>query len=170
MEFDYQPTLKGQLLELRPLRHGDFEALFRVASDPLIWTQHPNSDRYKPEIFDEFFRDALQSGGALIATDALTGAVIGSSRFHGHDPKTREVEIGWSFLARSCWGGYYNGEMKRLMLAHAFRFVDSVLFLVGPENRRSQRALEKIGAVYEGRRDDAPRGARVCYRIKAAWA
>ena len=105
MSFDLQPTLKGALLELRPLRSEDFDPLYAVASDALIWAQHPSSDRYKQEVFREFFREALQSGGALVAIDSATGRVIGSSRFHQHDPSQSEVEIGWTFLARSRWGG-----------------------------------------------------------------
>ena len=148
--FDPQPTLQGDLLELRPLRAEDWDALFRVAADPLIWEQHPDHDRWKEGVFRTFFQDALDSGGALIAFDRATGAVIGSSRYFGYDAEKSVVEIGWSFLARAYWGGVYNGEMKRLMLEHAFRSVARVLFIIGPENRRSQRAVEKIGGVRSG--------------------
>ena len=132
MSFALQPTLKGDLLGLGPLRPEDFHDLYAVASDPLIWEQHPVRNRYKEEVFKEFFREALESGGALIATDSKDGRVIGSSRFHGYDQEKSEIEIGWTFLARSHWGGIYNREMKQLMLRHAFRFVNSVIFLVGP--------------------------------------
>ena len=168
MPFDLQPILRGELVELRPLRAEDFEELYAVASDPLIWEQHPASDRYKEEVFREFFREALESGGALVASDAKTGRVIGSSRFHGYDEAKGEVEIGWTFLARSRWGGLYNGEMKRLMLAHAFRFVESVVFLVGPENLRSRRAVEKIGGVLEGRGTSSVGRDSVVYRVSAS--
>src|SRR5215470_1879204 len=134
MSFDLQPILKGELLELRPLRAEDFQDLYAVASDPLIWEQHPIKDRYKEEVFKGFFREALESGGALIAIDSKDGHVVGSSRFHGFDEEKSEIEVGWTFLARSRWGGIYNGEMKRLMLHHAFRFVNRVIFLVGPQN------------------------------------
>ena len=150
MSFDRQPVLIGDLLELRPLRAEDFDALFRVASDPLIWEQHPESHRYQEATFRAFFADALNSGGALVAIDRASGRIIGSSRFHGYDPEQSVVEIGWSFLARAYWGGRYNGEMKRLMLEHAFRWVNRVIFVIGPENRRSQRAVEKIGGVRAG--------------------
>jgi RimJ/RimL family protein N-acetyltransferase len=162
--FDLQPRLAGDLLELRPLREDDYAALFAVASDPLIWEQHPCSDRYKDEVFKEFFREAMESGGALIATDRKDGRVIGSSRFFGHNAELSEIEIGWTFLARSHWGGTYNREMKRLMLAHAFQFVESVIFMVGPSNFRSQRAVEKIGGVRVG---TVERGGResVVFRI-----
>lgn len=168
MPFDLQPVLRGERLELRPLREEDFDALFAVASDPLIWKQHPDSDRYEEPVFRQFFRDAIESGGALVAVDLEDGRIIGSSRFHGYDEARSEVEIGWTFLARSHWGGVYNGEMKRLMLEHAFRFVDSVVFLVGPQNIRSQRALEKIGAVRDGTWANATGRESALYRIMAA--
>src|SRR5262245_13739814 len=107
LPFDLQPVLKGELLELRPLRPEDFQVLFAVASDPLIWEQHPAKDRYKEEVFKEFFREALESGGAFIAIDSKDGQVIGSSRFHGYNEEKSEIEIGWTFLARSHWGGLY---------------------------------------------------------------
>jgi RimJ/RimL family protein N-acetyltransferase len=147
MPFDLQPVLRSDLILLTPLRRDHFAELYSVASDPLIWEQHPASDRYQEDVFKEFFREALDSGRALVIADARDGRIIGSSRFHGYSEETSEIEIGWTFLARTHWGGTYNGEVKRLMLDHAFRFVNTVVFLVGAQNLRSQRALEKIGAV-----------------------
>jgi N-acetyltransferase len=166
--FDLQPTLKGSLLELRPLRASDFAELYAVARDPLIWEQHPANDRWQEDVFKAFFQEALDSGGALIAIDAKGGQVIGSSRFHGYDEQRSEIEIGWTFLARSHWGGAYNREMKELMLRHAFKFVDRVVFLIGPQNLRSQRAVEKIGGVRIGLRRDASGRHSVVYLITAA--
>src|SRR6266852_9256348 len=165
MSFDLQPILKGELLELRPLRAEDFHDLYAVAADPLIWEQHPIKDRYKEEVFKEFFREALETGGALIAIDSEDGQVIGSSRFHGYDQEKSEIEIGWTFLARSHWGGIYNRDMKRLMLEHAFRFVEHVIFVIGTQNLRSQRAVEKIGAVRVGSRTDAGGRESFVYQI-----
>ena len=139
-----------------------------MAADPLIWEQHPAKDRYQEEQFRVFFREALESGGALVAIDTKDGRVIGSSRFHGYDGDKSEVEIGWTFLARSHWGGRYNGEMKQLMLQHAFRFVDRVVFLVGLHNRRSQRAVEKLGGMRVGSRPDASGRDSIVYEITAA--
>jgi len=167
MPFDLQPVLKGELLELRPLRQDDFAALYAVASDPLIWELHPSPDRYKPDVFKEFFREAMESGGALIALDARDGRVIGSSRYHGYDEEKSEIEIGWTFLARSHWGGTYNKAMKQLMLRHAFTFVKSVVFMVGPENWRSQKAMEKIGGVRIEPRKNWKGRVSVVYQITA---
>jgi len=151
--FELQPRLVGELIEVRPLQPQDWEELFAVAADPLIWEQHPTRERYQEKVFGEFFREALETGSAFVVLDRKTGKIIGSSRYSGFDRAQGVVEIGWTFLARAYWGGAYNGELKRLMLDHAFRFVDRVVFGVGVTNLRSQKALEKIGAVRIGRRD-----------------
>jgi RimJ/RimL family protein N-acetyltransferase len=168
MPFDLQPCLTGDLVQLRPLRAEDYPGLYAMAADPLLWEQHPCSDRYQEEVFQAFFREALASGSALLAIDRKTGRTIGSSRFHGYDEAKSEIEIGWTFLARSHWGGVYNGEMKRLMLQHAFQFVRSVIFVVGVCNYRSQRAMEKIGGVRAGSKVDASGRESVIYRIEAS--
>ncbi len=168
MVFEYQPVLKGQLVEVRPLQPEDCEDLYAVAADPLIWEQHPVKTRHERQGFLMFFRESLASGGALAVIDAKTHRLIGSSRFHGWDARRSEVEIGWTFLARSYWGGTYNRELKELMLRHAFRFVDRVVFLVGLENVRSQRAVEKIGAARVGQRPDAGGRDSYLYAITAS--
>ena len=146
MDFDLQPTLRGKLIEIRPLNLDDFDALFEAARDPLIWEQHPENDRYKREVFQRFFDGAMELKGAFAVIDRKSGRIIGSSRYCKLNAIEREVEIGWTFLERRFWGGTYNGELKSLMLEHAFRFVDRVVFVVGDNNLRSQKALKKIGA------------------------
>ncbi|HYR76833.1 MAG TPA: GNAT family N-acetyltransferase [Pyrinomonadaceae bacterium] len=168
--FELQPHLVGDLLELRPLRPEDWESLFAVASDPLIWEQHPAHDRYQEEVFREFFHEALATGGAFVVIDRKTQKIVGSSRYFGFDSSKREIEIGWTFLARSHWGGKYNAELKQLMLDHAFKFVESVVFLIGATNVRSQKAIEKIGGVMTERREqtnaDGETVQNVVYQIK----
>jgi RimJ/RimL family protein N-acetyltransferase len=166
--FDLQPTLSGELVALRPLAATDRPGLFAVASDPLIWEQHPVPDRYREEEYAEFFEQALASGGALVVLESGTGQVIGSSRYHGYDETRSEIEVGWTFLARSHWGGRFNREVKYLMLRHAFRFVERVVFVVGLANQRSQRAVESIGGVVVGARPDAGGNASVLYEVTAA--
>ena len=143
--FELQPTLSGADLRLRPLAAGDFDALFAVASDPAIWAVHPANDRWQKPVFQRFFDEALASGGALVAIDPATGRLIGSSRYDFGRAGPGEIEIGWTFLSRDYWGGAMNAVLKRAMLSHAFRFVDRVIFVVGEHNRRSRRAMEKIG-------------------------
>jgi RimJ/RimL family protein N-acetyltransferase len=146
VEFDLQPILKGTLIELRPLTSTDFDGLFGAARDPLIWEQHPESDRYKRENFQRYFDGAIESRGAFAIIERKSGRIIGSSRYCNLNAAEREVEIGWTFLERAFWGGSHNRELKSLMLDHAFRFVDRVVFVVGENNLRSQKALQKIGA------------------------
>lgn len=151
---DRQPVLEGERLLLRPLRADDWEALFAVASDPEIWAIHPQHDRWHEPVFRAYFADALKQGGALAVIDRATGVIIGSSRMQAHDPADGgSVEIGWTFLARSHWGGPFNREMKRLMLGHALKFVERVDFRVGEGNLRSRRAMEKIGGRLSDRSD-----------------
>jgi N-acetyltransferase len=147
---DLQPTLVGDNLLLRPLTEDDWEAMYAVASDPLLWEVHPASDRYKKPVFREYFAGAMSSRGALAVIDRATGNIIGGSRYSNFVAERNEIEIGWSFLARDFWGGPYNREMKTLMLSHAFRFFDSIRFNIGATNIRSRRAIEKIGAVLDG--------------------
>ena len=144
---DRQPVLEGERLLLRPLTSDDWEALYAVASDRELWAGHPAHDRWQEGVFGAFFEDALANGGALAVIDKGTGLVVGSSRYQGFDPAHGgSVEIGWTFLARRLWGKGYNAEMKRLMLAHAFRFVETVLFRVGESNAISRGAMANIGA------------------------
>jgi len=167
MPFELQPTLRGDLVELRPLRPDDWDAVYTAASDPLIWAQHPESDRYQPDVFRRYFDGGIDSGGAFVVLDRRTGAVIGSTRYSGYDEAGGVVEIGWTFLTRDYWGGSYNREMKRLLVEHALRFVPRVIFSVGKTNLRSQRAMEKIGGVRTGERINAAGHDSVVFEITA---
>jgi RimJ/RimL family protein N-acetyltransferase len=168
--FELQPTLTGPRLELRPLRPEDFEALYAAAGDPLIWAVHPEPDRHKRDVFEGFFAAALKSKGALAVYDRSTGRMIGSSRYYDLDAEKSEIVIGYTFLTREYWGGSFNREMKTLMLDHAFRFVNAVVFHVGEHNVRSRRAMEKIGGVLSGVFEKTDAGGRtrrnVIYRIE----
>ena len=143
---DWQPTLEGDHVLLRPTRLDDWDEMFAAASDPLIWIGHPAKDRYTHPVFRKYFDAALESGGALTIIQKETGRIVGCSRYHDYQPERSRVEIGYTFLVRSCWGGAVNGEVKRLMLTYAFRFIDTVQFAVAADNIRSRRACEKIGA------------------------
>ncbi|MES2514424.1 MAG: GNAT family N-acetyltransferase [Bacteroidota bacterium] len=148
--FNLQPTLESEFIRIEPLQLSDFERLFKVASDPLIWEQHPNKDRYKREVFETFFKGAIESGGAFLVFDNKTNEVIGSSRFYDFDAEHNQVLIGYTFFARSRWGSIYNLALKSLMINHAFQFVNSMVFHVGAGNIRSQKAIEKLGAMKVG--------------------
>jgi RimJ/RimL family protein N-acetyltransferase len=174
MPFDLQPTLANEWIDLRPLRADDFEPLFAVASDPLIWEQHPTRTRYQRDVFQKYFTGGMESGGALLVYDKKTRQLLGCSRYYDFDEAKREVVIGYTFIARSHWGNVaginYNRQVKTLMLDHAFRFVDAVLFHVGATNLRSRAAVQKLGAkliaeapiAYYGE----PSNANVIFRIE----
>jgi RimJ/RimL family protein N-acetyltransferase len=151
MAFTLQPThLHNELVTIHPLVPEDFERLYKVASDPLIWEQHPNKNRYRKEDFTTYFTGAIASKGAFIVCDAKTGAVIGSSRLCEHNKEDKSIDIGYTFLARSHWGGPYNKALKTLMLNHAFTFVNTVIFHIGANNIRSQKSIVRFGAVKTG--------------------
>lgn len=142
-----QPHLGNANVSLRPLMEEDRAPLYSVAKDPLIWEQHPAHDRWQTHVFNSFFDDCLASGGGLVALDPKSGAIIGASRYDTGRVSAGEVEIGWTFLARSHWGTLTNPSMKALMIAHALQHYERTLFLIGENNRRSRRAVEKIGAL-----------------------
>lgn len=143
--FDIQPVLEGEKLILRPLRADDFDALYAIASDPAIWSQHPYRDRYKHEVFTGFFDQAMASNGAFAIIDRATSEMIGSTRFSNYDAAASEIEIGWTFYATSYWRNGTNREVKALMLRHVFAHVEAVLFQIGAENHRSRIAVERLG-------------------------
>ncbi len=165
--FDRQPVLEGRNVRIRPMRPDDLEALYAVAGDPAVWAQHPASDRHLRPVFERMFEESIASQGAMVVEDKASGAVIGSSRYHLADPSLPRVEIGWSYLARSHWGGETNREVKTLLLTHAFRFVEVVSFRVGEANLRSRRAMEKIGGVLTSAREAVvlPSGVSVTHVV-----
>jgi RimJ/RimL family protein N-acetyltransferase len=139
-----QPILEDDLVKLRPLEENDFESLYEIAKDPLIWAQHPSS-RYKIDVFSGFFSESMNSKGALIIIDKSSNSIIGSTRFKPVSDVNNAVEIGWSFLSRKYWDGKYNKAIKKLMIDYAFGFMEDIVFYIGKENIRSQKAVEKIG-------------------------
>lgn len=168
--FDLQPTLEGERVLIRPINASDWEGMFKAASNPEVWSQHPISDRYTEPVFRYFFNGAIDSGSAFAFVDKESNEIIGSSRYHGLDPDLSEIEVGWTFLDTRYWGGSYNREVKKLMLEHAFKYVETVVFWVGDTNYRSRKAMEKIGGVlrdgfvYRNLRDKSY--AHVVYEIK----
>ncbi len=143
--FNLQPTLENEFIRIVPLKAEDFERLYAIASDPLIWEQHPNKDRYKREVFETFFKGAMESQGAFLVYDHKTNTVIGSSRYYEADEEKKTIAIGYTFIACDHWGGTYNPALKRLMMEHAFQHFEAVIFHIGALNLRSQKAMEKLG-------------------------
>lgn len=150
MRFNLQPTLTNELIKISQLKEEHFDEIYAVASDPLIWEQHPNKNRYQLEVFKTFFKGAIESNGAVIISDAVTNEVIGCSRYYDFDDKNNSITIGYTFLSRNYWGKNYNHALKKLMFDYAFKFVDKVILHIGATNFRSQKSIEKIGAVKTG--------------------
>ena len=144
MKINWQPILKNDFIRLQPIQADDFEKLYLVASDPFIWEQHPNKNRYKREVFQTFFEGALASGGAFLIYDNAKNEVVGSTRFYDYEEAAKTVLIGYTFYAKAAWGKGYNLAVKKIMLEYAFQFVDKVIFHVGAENFRSQKAMAKL--------------------------
>jgi len=169
-DVNLQPALTGERVIVRPVVALDWEGMFAAAADPKIWEVHPESDRYKEDVFRRYFDAALASGSAFSFVDKESGDIIGSSRFYGYDADASEIEIGWTFLSRDYWGGSWNAEIKQLMFDHAFTFVDTVVFWVGEANIRSRRATEKIGGILRPgvhRREVAGDAPYVVYEIRS---
>jgi RimJ/RimL family protein N-acetyltransferase len=142
---NWLPTLEDEVLVVRPLERSDREGLWLLASDALVWEQHPAKERGTPEGFYAYFEDALQNH-ALAVVEKSSSTLIGTSRYHPVEGFEGVVEIGWTLIGRSYWGSEYNRRLKDLMLKYAFLHVKHVVFYVNEHNFRSQKAVEKLGA------------------------
>lgn len=155
MNFSIQPILENEQLVLYPLLESDFEALYSVASDPKVWEQHPNKDRWKREVFQNFFSGAMQSKGAFKVVDKSTDELIGCTRYYDYNEAENFILIGYTFYGTSSWGKGINPQVKRLMLDYIFQFVPRVQFHIGATNLRSQIAIGRLGAKKIGEEDVA---------------
>lgn len=153
MSFNIQPIIENDKVILYPLQENDFDVLYAVASDPKIWEQHPNKDRWKKDVFLTFFEAAMQSKGAFKIVDKITENVIGSTRFYDYNKKEDSIFIGYTFYATSCWGKGINHSVKIAMLDYIFQFVSKVYFYIGKNNVRSQIAIGRLGAEKIGERE-----------------
>jgi RimJ/RimL family protein N-acetyltransferase len=146
MKFNIQPTLENEIAILRPLLEKDFEDLYAAASNPKIWEQHPNKDRWKRPVFKTFFEGAIQSKGAFKIVDKVTGKIMGSTRYYDFNEQENSIFIGYTFYAVEYWGKGINNSVKTLILDYIFQFVSKVNFHIGADNIRSQVAIGRIGA------------------------
>ena len=172
--FSIQPVLQNEEVLLMPLGSEDFERLYKVAADPEVWEQHPNKERYKREVFENFFKGAMESKGAFLVSNKLTGDVLGCTRFYDFDEENKSILIGYTFYGTNSWGKNVNRQVKKLMLDYIFHYVETVIFHVGKENMRSIKAMEKLGALKVGEEEIAYFGElpkiNVVFEIrKANW-
>jgi RimJ/RimL family protein N-acetyltransferase len=170
MKFSIQPVLENEQYQLIPLQQGDFESLYQVASDPEVWRQHPNKDRYRKEVFSTFFEGAMKSGGAFKITEKYSSEILGSTRFYDYDEENNSIFIGYTFYGTKSWGKGINPQVKKIMLQYIFQFVDTVYFHVGKDNMRSRTAMERLGAENRGEQEVAyfgePTRINILYQIK----
>lgn len=170
MKFSIQPVLENEQYQLIPLQQGDFESLYQVASDPEVWRQHPNKDRYRKEVFSTFFEGAMKSGGAFKITEKYSSEILGSTRFYDYDEENNSIFIGYTFYGTKSWGKGINPQVKKIMLQYIFQFVDTVYFHVGKDNMRSRTAMERLGAENRGEQEVAyfgePPRINILYQIK----
>ncbi|MGZ5210493.1 MAG: GNAT family N-acetyltransferase, partial [Kaistella sp.] len=116
MNFSLQTRLENENFKLIPLQEIDFERLYEIASDPKVWEQHPNKERYKRDVFQNFFKGAMESGGAFIVVNKNSNEVLGCTRFYDFDEENRSILIGYTFYGRDSWGKNVNPQVKKLML------------------------------------------------------
>ncbi|MDQ1095781.1 MULTISPECIES: GNAT family N-acetyltransferase [Chryseobacterium] len=170
MKFSVQTILENQDYKLIPLEQGDFESLYEVASDPNVWEQHPNKDRYQREVFKVFFQGAMDSKGAFKIVEKATGNIIGSSRYYAYNEEDNSIFVGYTFYGTAFWGKGINPQIKKLMLDYVFQFVDKVHLHVGKDNMRSRIAVERLGAENTGELEVAyigePTRTNIVYQIK----
>lgn len=174
MNFDIQPILENDKAILYPLQESDFEDLYAVASNPQIWEQHPNKDRWKKDVFRTFFEGAMQSTGAFKILDKSTGNVAGSTRIYNYNDQDNSILIGYTFYGIEYWGKGINHSVKVLMLDYLFQYVSHVGFHIGANNVRSQIAIARLGAKKVGEQEVAyfgePPKLNYIYRIeKEEW-
>jgi len=150
------PTLAGRHVRLVPLTLHHVPALWEVGSEEEIWRWTLNQILSEAEM-RRYVRAALEkqaAGGAIpfATTDAATGRVIGSTRFHNIDPVNRRVEIGYTWIGGAWRRTPANTEAKYLMLRHAFESLGCVRVELRTDalNTRSRSAILRIGAKEEG--------------------
>ncbi len=158
MVMEIQPvTLVGQHVRLEPLSLQHAEGLWPQADEPEIWRYMPygevNSlDRLRAVIDDLLARQARGTDLPFTVFDCATGAAAGMTRFMTIDPPNRSVEIGGTWYGRAYRRTAMNTECKYLLMRHAFEVWGAIRVQLKTDlrNERSQRAIERLGAVREG--------------------
>jgi N-acetyltransferase len=149
------PTLEGRLVRLEPLAKRHAAGLWEASRDPRTWRWLPIPQPQTHEELEAWVDDALARAAAGLDLPLVTqraGEVVGSTRFLALRPEHGSVEIGWTWLHPSAWGGGVNVEAKLLMLGHAFEVwgCRRVELKTDALNERSRGAMEAVGATFEG--------------------
>jgi len=149
------PTLEGRIVRLEPLSPSHEEGLWEASRDPRTWRWLSDVQPQTRADWSAFVEAALaaeRAGTELPLVTERDGTVVGSTRFLNLRPEHRSVEIGWTWLHPSAWSTGANAEAKLLQMRHAFDVWQCrrVEFKTDALNERSRRALEALGATFEG--------------------
>jgi len=146
-------VLEGEVVRLEPLSRAHAAGLWEASRDPEVWRWLPILQPESQSELEAWIDDALASDHTPFATVLReTGSAAGSTRYLAYRPEHGSVEIGWTWLASPAWGTGANVEAKLLMLANAFDELGCrrVELKTDALNERSRRAIEALGASFEG--------------------
>jgi RimJ/RimL family protein N-acetyltransferase len=154
---DVQPiTLEGRHVRLEPLTQAHAAGLAAIAVDEEIWRYYPASLLTLADV-EQWIDVALaqQAAGTALPfaiLDAATGRALGSTRYMNIVPRDYGLEIGTTWLTPAVWRSAVNSECKLLLLQHAFEALGCIRVQIKTDrrNERSRRAIERLGAQFEG--------------------
>jgi RimJ/RimL family protein N-acetyltransferase len=157
VEWDHPaPALDGELVRLEPLGAEHADALRDAASDPEVWRWLPLNASL-PDRFERWFEQMLAEVAAgrqvsFATVERTSGLAIGHTSYVALRPEHRGLEIGWTWLPSDRWRSGVNVETKLLLLTHAFDQLECIRveFKTDALNERSRKALEGVGAKFEG--------------------
>ena len=156
MKIDTNLIIEGNTITLVPLEMKYKEQLYEAINNPDVWKYTWREVKTFDDI-EQMLLIAVQNkddGKQLpfIVKDKLSGEVIGTTRIGDIDIANRNVEIGWTWFSPSVWRTKVNTECKFLLLQYCFEELKvlRVQFSISGQNIRSQKAVERIGAVKEG--------------------
>ena len=150
------PTLAGRHVRLVPLTLHHVPALWEAGNDEDIWRWTLSQIRGEDDMrrYVEAALETQAAGGGIpfATTEAATGRVVGSTRYHNVDPANRRVEIGYTWIGTRWQRTPVNTEAKYLMLRYAFETLGCIRVELRTDalNTRSRNAIQRIGGVEEG--------------------
>ena len=147
--------LEGRIVRLEPLSPAHEDALWDASRDERAWRWLSVVQPQTREDWSAWMRqalDAAEQGTEIPFATSSVGRVVGSTRFLALRPEHHSLEIGWTWLHPTAWGTGVNIEAKLLQMAHAFESLGCrrVELKTDALNERARRALEALGATFEG--------------------
>jgi RimJ/RimL family protein N-acetyltransferase len=150
-------TLVGRWVRLEPLAESHVQDLFAVGQTPEVWTYLWRGPFTSVEDTRQWIQGALRDAAdgsqlPFAILNLATGQAVGSTRYLDIARADRRLEIGWTWLGQEFWRTPLNTECKYLLLRHAFEALRCLRAQLKTDSRntRSQRAIERLGAVKEG--------------------